>query len=121
MCDLRGGAHKEPADEALNPFGRVPALVHGDVVLHQTLSQVRYIARRTGKFGTEDELEGYEIESWFHFSVDYLSHGLARLRFINRFQGGEPAWLKDYFRPNALRGLDKIGRASCRERVCQYV
>ena len=110
IVDLRGGAHKGPEYEALNPFGRVPTLKHGDIVLRQTLNQMRYVARRTGKLGSDDELEGYEIENWFHFTVDYLSQGLARLRFVNRFQGGEPVWLKDYFRPNMMRGLDILQR-----------
>lgn len=110
IVDLRNGAHKGEAYEALNPFGRVPTLKHGDVVLRQTLNQMRYIARRTGKFYSDDELDAYEIENWFHFTVDYLSQGLARLRFVNRFQGGEPQYLKDYFRPNMLRGLDILQR-----------
>lgn len=110
IVDLRNGAHKDAAYETLNPFGRVPTLKHGDVVLYQTLNQMRYIARRTGKFYSENELEAYAIEDWFHFTVDYLSQGLARLRFVNRFQGGEPKYVKDYFRPNMLRGLDILQR-----------
>src|SRR3546814_13260763 len=34
---------------------------------------------------------------------------------------GQPARVREVFRTAALTGSAKIGRASCRERVCQYV
>lgn len=108
--DLMGGAHKSPDYEAQNPFGRVPTFIQGELTLYQTMPALNYLARRTGKFGHDGEAEEYDVGNWFGFAYDYLSFGLARMRYINRFQGGEPAHLKDFFKPNMLRGLDLMER-----------
>ncbi|MBO6783105.1 MAG: glutathione S-transferase family protein [Alphaproteobacteria bacterium] len=110
VVDLLSGGHKTPEYETLNPWGRVPTMIDGEHVLFQTVPMLKYLARKTGQFGTEDEFEGYGIGNWFGFSTDYFSAGLARLRFINRFMGGEPVAIKDHYRPNMLRGLDLLNR-----------
>jgi len=110
IIDLLSGAQKSAEYETLNPFGRVPTLIQGDLVLRQSPVMLRYLARRTGQFGYADETEEYAVENWFGFSYDYFSFGLARVRYINRFMGGEPQHLKDFFRPNMLRGMDLIER-----------
>ena len=110
VIDLLNGAHKSDAYETLNPYGRGPTLIDGDHVLHQTMTILKYLCRKTGRFGWDGEFEGYDIDSWTGFSADYFSAGLARLRFINRFTGGEPMAIKDHYRPNMLRGLDLLDR-----------
>lgn len=74
--DLRGGAHKTGAYEALNPFGRIPTFLQGDLVLRQSAVILRYLARRTGKFGYDTEAEEYAVENWFGFSYDYFPSAL---------------------------------------------
>jgi len=110
VLNLLGAAHKTPEYEAINPWGRVPTLIDGDRVLHQTGPMLRYLARKTGMYGSDDEFENYEIENWFGFATDYFSAGLARLRYINRFMDGEPVPIKDHYRPNMLRGMDLLDR-----------
>lgn len=108
--DVLGGDHKNDTYEALNPFGRIPTFLQGDLVLHQTAPILRYLARCTGQFGYDGEAEEYAVENWFGFAYDYFSFGLARMRYLNRFMGGEPQHLKDFFQPNMLRGLDLFER-----------
>lgn len=122
MCDvpfafhpinIGKGDHKTPEYEARNPFGRVPTFRQGDLVLCQTINQLDYLARRTGRFGPASIMERYEIENWANFASDYFSVGLARLRFINRFgapPGLDGAMLKEFFRPNMLRGMGALER-----------
>ncbi len=110
VIDLLAGAQKSADYEELNPFGRVPTFIQGDLVLRQSAVILRYLARRTGQYGYDGEAEEYEVENWFGFAYDYFSFGLARVRYINRFMGGEPQHLKDFFRPNTLRGLELIER-----------
>lgn len=110
VIDLLDGSHKSPDYEAQNPFGRAPTLFDGEITLYQTTTMLRYLVAKTGQFGWDGEFEGYAVENWFGFSSDYFSAGLARLRFINRFLGGEPAAIKDHYRPNMLRGLDLLDR-----------
>ena len=45
---------------------------------------------------------------------DFLPHGVSAEGMENTFKNR-----KDFYR--RYRDLSKIGRASCRERVCQYV
>lgn len=108
--DVLNGEHKSPAYEAINPFGRVPTLIDGEQVLLQTTTILRHLAARTGQYGWTDTAESHAIENWFGFASDYFSAGLARLRFINRFLDGEPAAIKDHYRPNMHRGLDLLDR-----------
>jgi glutathione S-transferase len=100
--------HKTDGYESINPFGRIPTFIQGDLVLFQSGIILRYLAKRTGKFGYQSEKEEYEVENWYGFAYDYFSFGLARIRYINRFQGGIPQDLKDFFKPNTLRGMNLL-------------
>lgn len=46
--DLAGGEHKSPAFLGLNPFGEIPVLVDGDLVLRDSQAITIYLARRFG-------------------------------------------------------------------------
>lgn len=46
--DLMAGAHKQPDFLALNPFGQVPVLVDGDLVLADAQAILVYLARQYG-------------------------------------------------------------------------
>ena len=43
--DLQTGAHKQPEYLAMNPFGRLPTIEHGDFVLYEAQAISRYIDR----------------------------------------------------------------------------
>lgn len=47
ILDMRKGDHKKPEFLAVNPFGKVPVLVHGDFVLTESPAIAKYIARST--------------------------------------------------------------------------
>ena len=47
--DLMARAHKKPEFLALNPFGQVPLLVDGDVVLADAQAILVYLARQYGQ------------------------------------------------------------------------
>mmetsp|Transcript_13282 Transcript_13282/g.29250 ORF Transcript_13282/g.29250 Transcript_13282/m.29250 type:complete len:224 (-) Transcript_13282:165-836(-) len=46
--NLMDGSHKKPAYLAINPFGAVPSLAHGDFCIAETTACLRYIARNFG-------------------------------------------------------------------------
>lgn len=46
--DFLGGAHKKPPLSALNPFGEIPILVDGDIVLRDSQAILIYLARKYG-------------------------------------------------------------------------
>lgn len=47
--DFRKGEHKQPAFLAINPAGKMPALVDGDVVMSESLAINLYIAQQYSK------------------------------------------------------------------------
>lgn len=49
--DLMSGAQREPAYLALNPNGRVPALVDGDLVLWESSAIMLYVAEKAPQAG----------------------------------------------------------------------
>lgn len=61
QVDLLKGAHKQPEFLALNPFGQVPVLVDGDIVLADAQAILVYLARRYGG------------ESWLPLEAESMS------------------------------------------------
>lgn len=59
--DFQGGEHKSPAFLKLNPFGEVPVLVDGDVVLRDSQAILVYLARHYGS------------ENWLPLQAEPLS------------------------------------------------
>lgn len=76
------GQHKEPAFLKLNPFGKVPVLVDGDVVIWDSQAILVYLARR---YGGEDWLP-LEAEpmalvmQWLSTAANEIQHGLSATR-----------------------------------------
>ena len=65
------------------------------------------MASQTSLFGPNDWNEEARIGDWIGFSVDFLSYGLARLRFELLFGNGKGP-IYDYFKTSADRGLSLL-------------
>ena len=63
---------------ALHPFGRIPAMRHGDVVLFETLAIGHYIDRMFAgpRIVPEDPLEAARMEQWVSAMIDYVSRSI---------------------------------------------
>lgn len=67
IVDLDAGAHRTPAYLRLNPSGRVPALVHGDLAISEAAAICLYLADRhpearlIGNLGTADRARAYQL------------------------------------------------------------
>ena len=105
--DLMGGENLRPAFLRINPLGKVPVLKHKELVIRQSYDALRYLADVTGKFGPHGWQEEARVGEWVGFSVDFLTFGVSRLRFINLFTKGMPEVFA-YFKPTAERGLGII-------------
>lgn len=105
--DLMGGENLKPDFLRINPLGKVPVLKHEGLVIRQSYDALRYLAEVTGKFGPDGWQEEARVGEWVGFSVDFLTFGLSRLRFINLFTDGMPE-VFDYFKKTADRGLPII-------------
>lgn len=95
--NLREGAHKKPEFLAINRYGQVPALVHGDLNLCQSAAILQYLAVTLGKFGGNSALERQRALEWLFWDADRLSPGVFRTRAYKRgFAKAEPSVIDTY-------------------------
>jgi len=66
--DTRKGDQFKPAFLAVNPNGKVPAIVDGDVTVFDSNAILLYLAEKTGKFLPQPAARG-ELLSWLMFAA----------------------------------------------------
>ena len=79
--DLMSGQQKSAAYLALNPTGRVPTLVDGDLVLWESNAILEYLAARRPekKLGARSPGEVGEVARWMFMNAAHLSPNVARI------------------------------------------
>jgi glutathione S-transferase len=108
--DLAAGAQRKPDYLAMNRFGQVPVLQHGDITLAQSNVILRYLADAFGKFNARNEAERREIAQWLDWEADLMSSGVRALRAAVRFLNADPA-VRQYIRGRAERALTTLNAA----------
>ena len=108
--DLAQGAQKQPAYLAMNRFGQVPVIRHGDVTLAQSNVILRYLADALGRFGAKSEAEEREIAQWLDWEADLVSSGVRAVRAAIRFWKSDPAVVQ-FVRGRAERALGTLESA----------
>lgn len=85
--DLASGAHKSPAFLALNPFGQVPVLEDGDVVIPDSNGIMVYLAKKYGKTDwlPEDVVHAAQVQRWLSVAAGQLAYGSAAARLVTVF------------------------------------
>ncbi|MGV7031652.1 glutathione S-transferase family protein [Methylobacterium symbioticum] len=85
--DLAARAHKAPDFLALNPFGQVPVLVDGDVVVPDSIAIMVYAARKFGKrdWFPEDPVEAAAVQRWLSVSTGEIYNGPCAARLVTLF------------------------------------
>ncbi|MDC7787768.1 glutathione S-transferase [Rhodoplanes sp. TEM] len=86
--DLAAGAHRRPEFVAKNPFGQIPVLQDGDIVIADSNAILVYLARRYDAAGTwypADAETAAEIQRWLSVAAGPLAAGPNRARLIVRF------------------------------------
>jgi glutathione S-transferase len=85
MVNLQTQEHKSDDYLAVNPFGRVPAMVDDDLAIGESSAIGRYLARKSGgDIYSEDLREAALIDQWVEFVVHHVRANVARVQF-NRF------------------------------------
>lgn len=72
--DLAAGEHKQPAYLAINPMGKVPAIVDGDFKLWESGAILLYLAEKYGPPLTLEQRS--EINQWILFANATLGIGI---------------------------------------------
>jgi len=82
-----GGAHKQPEFLAMNPFGQVPVLVDGEVVVRDSQAILVYLAARYGgpAWWPEDAARLGALQAWLSTAANEVAHGPALLRMHKKF------------------------------------
>lgn len=84
--DLMAGAHKRPEFLALNPFGQVPVLEDGDVVVPDSTAILVYLAKKHGGGWLPDDAQGAAaVQRWLAVASGELAYGPAAARLVTLF------------------------------------
>ncbi|MGE5657638.1 MAG: glutathione S-transferase family protein [Actinomycetota bacterium] len=84
MLDMQAGAHLQPDYLAINPIGKVPAIVEGDFKLWESGAILLYLAQKHGQMPESLEKQA-EIIQWIMFANSTLGSGI----FVEAFRDRE--------------------------------
>lgn len=80
--DLPRGAHRTPAFLAINPNGRVPVLVDGELVLWESNAILRYLAGKAGSaLVPTDPRAVAEVDRWLSWQLAHLGPAMSKVAF----------------------------------------
>lgn len=85
--DLKGGAHKRDDFLALNPFGQVPVLEDGDVVIPDSNAILVYLAKKYGRTDwlPETPAEAAAVQRWLSVAAGQIAFGPCAARLVTLF------------------------------------
>ncbi|MEQ9324626.1 MAG: glutathione S-transferase family protein [Polyangiaceae bacterium] len=86
--DLASGGHKAPEYLAINPNGKVPTLVDGDLHLWESNAIMQYVASKKpgNELWPDDPRARAEIVRWQFWEANHLSNGTGGLTFQRVFK-----------------------------------
>jgi len=90
--DLAKAEHKSPGFLALNPFGQLPVIEDGDLVLADSNAILVYLATTydaAGRWLPRDAVGAAKVQRWLSVAAGQLAHGPAVARVATVF--GRPA------------------------------
>jgi len=70
--DLTKREQREPAFLALNPFGRVPVLVDGDLTLRESHAVLAYLGEKTGRLWPSSAAGRADALQWLFFLSQHI-------------------------------------------------
>jgi glutathione S-transferase len=93
LLDLQAGEHRQPEFLKLNPMGKVPVIVDGDLVLWESGAILLYLAQTHGQLPS-DAATAAKVYQWVLFANSTLSQAMF------------PPENRDRQLPSLLAGLD---------------
>jgi len=85
--DLKDGAHKKPEFLALNPFGQVPVLEDGSIVVSDSNAILVYLAKKHGRRDWLPDEAGAAaaVQRWLSVAANEVANGPAAARLVTVF------------------------------------
>lgn len=85
--DFLGGAHKRPPLIELNPWGEIPILVDGPVVLRDSQAILVYLAAKYAgeQWLPRDAVGMAEVVQWLSTAANEVQNGPASARLVDKF------------------------------------
>lgn len=84
MVNILEGEQDRPQFRAINPNGRIPALVDGEVTVFESGAILQYLGRRTGRFYPSDERIRTQVDSWLFWQMAGLGPMLGQVNWMLR-------------------------------------
>jgi glutathione S-transferase len=87
--DMKAGEHKSPAFLAKNPYGQVPVIEDGDVVVADSAAILVYLALKYdggGSWLPRDPIGAAAVQRWLSFAAGPIASGPAAARLVNVFR-----------------------------------
>jgi glutathione S-transferase len=91
--NLTKGEHRKPEFLALNPYGRVPVLIDGDLTLWESHAILSYLGEKAGQMWPTSAEGRADALRWLFFLSGHIAPpaaDLARNRIAVKFIGGKP-------------------------------
>jgi glutathione S-transferase len=109
--NLQQGANKTPEYLALNRYGQVPTLKHGELVVVQSNVILDYLSELSGKFRGHDKASVLHAKEWLAWEADRLAPNVYRTRFYKRFAPDTDANVVKAFNDSAAAALKVLDGA----------
>jgi GSH-dependent disulfide-bond oxidoreductase len=84
MVDILNDEQTRPEFLAINPNGRIPALVDGEVLVFESAAILQYLGRKTGRFYPADEPVRARIDSWLFWQMAGLGPMSGQINWFTR-------------------------------------
>lgn len=84
IVDILNGEQQAPAFRAVNPNGRIPALVDGEVRVFESAAILQYLGRKSGMFYPRDETVRTRIDAWLFWQMSGLGPMSGQVNWFAR-------------------------------------
>lgn len=111
--DLATGAQKEPWFTAINPNGRIPAIVdrsNGDFAVFESGAIMLYLAERAGALLPSDEKGRSQVIQWLMFQMGGLGPMMGQANVFTRYFPEQLPSVIDRYRRESRRLLEVLDR-----------
>ena len=109
--DTRQGHQFKPEFLAINPNGKVPAIVDGDVVIWDSNAILMYLAEKTGKFGGPTTPQGKaEMLSWMMFIATGVGPYSGQAVHFKHFAPEKVPYAHDRYQYESMRHFEILDK-----------